>query len=263
MKIGVNEVHLWLTICHAEWDTRLLERYRGVMNDDERRQARRFVHAADTHRYVTTRALARTVLARYLDTDASTLQFETSEFGRPFVRGIAPEALSFNLSHTRELVVCVVARGGSVGVDTESLLQAPAPLEVASEYFAPPEVRAIRHLPSELRHRRFYETWTLKEAYIKAVGKGLAIPLDAFHFNLGGSGKVLPSFSSRLCESPSKCHFWMLSGPSDHLISICMRGPEDAPQLTKQVRIVPLRSEYPWECSVLRTSADLDIMVAR
>ena len=91
--------------------------------------------------------------------------------------------LHFSLSHTRGLAACAVGRPYALGIDAEAW-RTPAPIELASRYFAPTEVRLlIARAPAE-RPSTFYRLWTLKEAYLKATGQGLAAPLDSFAFSL-------------------------------------------------------------------------------
>ena len=98
--------------------------------------------------------------------------------GKPTIahpKDIAP--LSFNLSHTERLIVCLVALDREVGVDAEDTERAGETVEVADRFFSPTEVAALRALPAQSRRRRFFQYWTLKEAYIKARGMGLSLPL--------------------------------------------------------------------------------------
>jgi 4'-phosphopantetheinyl transferase len=91
--------------------------------------------------------------------------------------------LSFNLTHTRGLVACVVSRNAEVGIDAETLDRRTDPLELAERFFSPLEVVTLAHCRESV-HVRFLEIWTLKEAYLKALGEGLSTPLHQFAFLL-------------------------------------------------------------------------------
>jgi 4'-phosphopantetheinyl transferase len=115
-------------------------------------------------------------------------EFSASEHGRPEIAG--PEAahgLSFNLSRARDLVACAIARGAQVGVDVAAIDSGDEPMLVAERFFQPAEIADLRSLPLHLQRGRFFDFWTLKEAYVKALGRGLRIPLGGFSFHLGQS----------------------------------------------------------------------------
>ena len=140
--------------------------------------------------------MLRLVLARLTGIAPAELRFEVSPGGRPELASLLSSgAPRFNLSHTRGLVGCAVARGREVGLDVEEL-RAPAPLELAERHFAAAELEALRALPPPRRSDRFYALWTLKEAYSKGRGLGLSLPFDAF------SIAVLEGEEARLCTSP-------------------------------------------------------------
>lgn len=99
------------------------------------------------------------------------------------------ERVRFNLSHTRGLVGCALTLDSAVGFDVEHSGGRGASLELAQRFFAPPEIAALEGLEAEALRSRFYETWTLKEAYLKARGLGLSLPLDGFGVHAGGLGR--------------------------------------------------------------------------
>jgi 4'-phosphopantetheinyl transferase len=170
----------------------------AVLDDDERRRADALSKESDRRAYVVSHALLRLVLARETGADAGALQFSRTAYGRPELvdrdRRTA-RAPGFNLSHTRALVGCAIARAGApaahdvpnraahiapqIGFDLEEA-RVPAPLDVGSRYFSRDELARLRTLRVPQQHRRFYALWTLKESYIKGRGLGLALPLDSF-----------------------------------------------------------------------------------
>jgi 4'-phosphopantetheinyl transferase len=134
--------------------------------------------------YLASRALVRSVLSIYLESAPEKIPFTLGKHGKPYLLSESPNCY-FNVSHTHGLVVCAVARHGEVGIDIE-LCDRPVNLKLAPRYFAPEEVDQLEQLPESLRPSRFLEFWTLKEAFIKATGHGLAMPLDRFAFDLSG-----------------------------------------------------------------------------
>ncbi len=137
--------------------------------------------------------------------------------------------LRFNLSNTRGLVACAVALEGEIGVDVEAVDRGGDLLEIAERFMAAPEAAAIRALPPDAQAFRFFTYWTLKEAYIKARGMGLSIPLDKFWFLLDGEAPA--SSPARLVLAPdmdddaSGWSFAQLQPTDRHLLAVARREP--------------------------------------
>lgn len=124
------------------------------------------------------RALTRAALSRYAPVDPRAWTFDQTELGKPQVagpRGVPP--LHFNVSHTQGLVVCLLAHARAVGVDVE-FLGRPSDIALLSRRcLSAAEQQALGALPESAQARRFLVHWTLKEAYLKARGIGLGLPL--------------------------------------------------------------------------------------
>ena len=105
-------------------------------------------------------------------------------------------------------MACIVASGADVGVDVETVARKTDTAAVADRFFADPEVAALRALPAEAQHKRFFEYWTLKESYIKARGMGLAIPLGDFWFTLEAGAAPRIDFAPRLLDDPARWAFF-------------------------------------------------------
>ena len=185
---GPPRVDVWISP-EGELTPVLLDAYRAWMSPDEARQSQRFLREGDRQRYVLTRGVARGVLAGYTGETPSALAFATQEFGKPVLLA-APGVEApphFNLSHTRGLVVLAVCREAEIGVDVESIDRSLDPLRLAARHFSPSEREALAATPDAQRHERFFELWTLKEAYAKALGQGLNLDLQSFSVELGAA----------------------------------------------------------------------------
>ena len=155
-----------------------LPRGHELLDDAERERAERFVFERDRRRFVAAHACVRTALGRCLARPAAALRFGAGRRGKPYVID-APLDVRFNLSDGGERAVLAIALGREVGVDIEEV----RPTEVdalARRVFAPSEANALAALPPDDRHAAFFRIWTRKEAFIKALGEGLAMPLDGF-----------------------------------------------------------------------------------
>jgi 4'-phosphopantetheinyl transferase len=257
MKLDVDfhEIHLWCAYFDEINDEALLSKYRNLLNIKERQQERRFYFPRDQRRYLVTRALVRIVLSWYAPIAPHNWTFDTGRYGKPTItndEGWATE-ISFNISHTDGLIVLGITRRHALGVDAENLRTREPSIEIADSFFAPEEAAALRLLPEQQRRRRFYEYWTLKESYIKARGKGLALPLDRFCFKFS-EHSVEISIHPDLCDLPSNWRFWQLDLAPDFLTAICLRREGNKVPKLRLMKIVPLISYCVVDYMLSRTS---------
>jgi 4'-phosphopantetheinyl transferase len=247
-------IDLWFVFFDEINDDAVLCRCRALLTKRERDQEGRFHFPMDRRRYLLTRALVRTTLSRYTSIAPDALLFSTNAYGRPHVANNDDVAsrLSFNIAHTRNLIVLAVSFDNAVGVDTENICR-PAALAVADQFFSDAEVATIHALPANMRSARFFEYWTLKEAYIKARGVGLSLPLDRFGFRLEGDHYIQFSALPGCDDNPSRWRFWQLRPSDDYLVAICAAGSGSAPTLQMRT-IVPLFSEDTVTYSITRCS---------
>jgi 4'-phosphopantetheinyl transferase len=152
-----------------------------LLDSHERSRWSKFQFDRDRRLYGSAHALLRVALSHYAPVNPCDWRFEAGPFGRPELSSaFAALDLRFNLSHTRGLAACAIARNRAVGIDVE-LLDTPTDLRaIAQTYFTRSECAQIDTAPSALKSQVFLSIWTLKEAYIKARGVGLSLPLKSF-----------------------------------------------------------------------------------
>ncbi|HEY4212972.1 MAG TPA: 4'-phosphopantetheinyl transferase superfamily protein [Steroidobacteraceae bacterium] len=246
-----HRIDLWFTFCTAVSNPALLETYRGLLTEQERAQEKRFYFDRDRHRYLITRALVRTTLSRYVGVRPQDWSFAPNSYGRPEVRNDNPTVprLSFNLSHTSQLVVLAVTSDHPIGVDTEDGYSREAPLAVADRFFAPREVADLRALAPERQAERFFQYWTLKESYIKARGMGLSIPLGEFAFHFGGGQNERIGFETEasLDDDASQWTYWQFGVREGHLVALCARRLGSGRQQVQAREVVPLGIDLPMD----------------
>lgn len=232
LPLAPGEVHVWLTTPEAIADEALLAAYMLWMNPEETARQARFLFARHRHQFLVARALVRTTLSRYADLAPRDWQFVNNAYGRP---DIAPAHglgdLRFNLSHTDGLVAVAVARG-ELGVDVEDTWRRSHTDQIAEHFFAPAEVAGLRRLAQERQHGRFFDLWTLKEAYIKARGMGLAISLHRFAYDLDTGPAIALTIDPELGDTPQGWQFY-LDAPTDrHRLALAVRFPTgEAPRI--------------------------------
>jgi 4'-phosphopantetheinyl transferase len=174
--------------------------------------------------------MVRTVLSQYAEVQPREWRFAVGEYGKPSIaaKHVSARGIEFNVSHTDGLVVMGVACGRAIGVDVENVKTQRAALEIADRFFAREEVEALRALPPQEQPRKFFEYWTLKEAYIKARGLGLAIPLDRFWFGLSGAMRVTLNLDAIEDDRSERWRFWQPTLSSSCLAAVCAEDCDES-----------------------------------
>ena len=200
----VAQVDVWLA--DLEPAEVVVERYLTILTVDERARAGRFHFPRDARRWIVARGTLRAILGDRLRIDPRDVRFIHGEYGKPeLAEAFAGSGLRFNLSHSGGLALCAVVRHCRVGVDIERLRPVPDLETIAERTFSPREREALRQLPPELRHEAFFNCWTRKEAYIKAIGRGLAHPLDRFSVSLAPGA---PPRLETVDDDPREAEAW-------------------------------------------------------
>ncbi|MCC7380623.1 MAG: 4'-phosphopantetheinyl transferase superfamily protein [Deltaproteobacteria bacterium] len=246
LPLAPDEIHVWYLLPSEASHPSLLERYRALLTAEEQDRTQRYVFAKNQVEHLLTRALARTVLARYVGAEPRELRFSRTELGRPELVSPGAPGLAFNLANTEGLIICAVARDRSIGVDAEWLERSGQTVEIAEQYFSKREIAELRSLPVGHQRRRFFDYWTLKEAYIKARGIGLGLPLDRFSFLLGASRatsapvRIEIAIEPELGDRSERWWFEQLDLSPSHKIAVAAtRAPTETLRLVIR-RTVPL-----------------------
>jgi 4'-phosphopantetheinyl transferase len=176
------------------------DRLREWLSPDERTRAAGFHFDRDRSRYVVTHGAVRAILARRLGLLPQQVAFEVGPNGKPRL-GAGDAGIRFNLSHSGDIALCAVTTGAEVGVDIEALRAVPDAEAIARRHFAAREVEDwLRLSPSE-RPDGFLRLWSCKEAWIKACGMGLSMPLDASEICVSGDSARLHSVHGSQLEA--------------------------------------------------------------
>ncbi len=194
--LSIDDVHVW----RAELDQPVwrLQQLAQVLSPEEIKRAERFYFEQHRQRFIVGRGLLRTILSNYLGLEPAELHFHYGDRGKPslaessgnflaspLLKGTegSLRTLRFNLSHSCDLALYAFTLNREIGIDIEQIR--PIEMEQLSQrFFAPQESAVLLALPAEQRSQAFFNCWTRKEAYIKARGDGLALPLDRFEVTL-------------------------------------------------------------------------------
>jgi 4'-phosphopantetheinyl transferase len=225
LALPADEVQLWRGDLEALAADE--SRWQKVLSSDESTRAARFHFSRDRQRFVASRALLRTVLSCYLATDASSVSFSYSKKGKP---GLGPahggSDIRFNIAHSGGIALLAFTRHREIGVDVEQVRHDFDSGAIARRFFSTHEQNQLADLPAEEKVDAFFRCWTRKEAYIKATGDGLSLPLDQFDVSLA-AGETNALLATR--PDGSEAGSWRLQevpGGLGYVAALCVRGQD-------------------------------------
>jgi 4'-phosphopantetheinyl transferase len=250
LPLPPGRVDLWYAVVETAIARGRIAAYRSALPADEVARADRYRQEKDRNCCLVARALVRSVLCDYTGHDPAAWTFCHNAHGKPSIEQPAGLSLHFNVSHTSGLVICGVASAGELGVDVEHLnrvgkgdrhllceapegpfrQKVPVPfsrswLDLARRFFAAPEVAFLDQTPPERQSAVFLEFWTLKEAYIKARGVGLSMPLTDFAFTLAGPQPPAIRFLRGGHGEAEQWRFAQLRLCGDYQAAVALRPP--------------------------------------
>ena len=193
------------------------------LSADEWERANRFRFDKHRRQYVVGRGALRTLLAAYPGTRPEQVRFSYGAAGKPFLADPAGD-LYFNLSNSDEMALVGFVRGREIGVDIEYLKPMPDCEQIAERFFSESEREVLRALPAERKEEAFFNCWTRKEAYLKAVGDGLAAPLDSFDVTLAPGEPPRMLTLKGDAERAARWYFEHLRPAQDYIGAIAIEG---------------------------------------
>lgn len=241
-----TEAHVWLASTGDPAVAARLEAYRELLTPDEAERHERIRPPESRREFLLGRALVRTTLSRYAEVAPGDWRFRTVGRGRPEIA--APEdapPLRFNLSHSRGLAGCVVARELDVGLDVEHV-ERPLDLDrFARRFYSPRERALLATVAGDARKQLFFAIWTLKEAYLKARGIGVALPLASLTFEPRGDGELDVDLGAESDDSADAWRFAVWKAPAGFVVGLAMRRSSGAGPRPVTRGAVPLGPEAP------------------
>ncbi len=218
-----NEVHLWRADLDALRESEA--RWQKILSSDESARASRFRFAIDRQRFVVSRGLLRMILGSYLAVEPGILIFSYSGKDKPSMGQPHSESgVRFNISHSGAAVLLAFTRGRDIGVDVEQIRSDFDVEAIARRFFSLHEQEQLETLRKEEKFEAFFRCWTRKEAYIKATGDGLSLPLHQFDVSISVDNR-----DALIATRPdeSEAGRWSLrevSGGEGYVAALCVRG---------------------------------------
>jgi 4'-phosphopantetheinyl transferase len=206
MTLGRDEVHVWRA--SLDQPKPQSQCFLHTLVADEQARARRFYFERDREHFIVARGVLRAILGCYLNRPPECVAFRHGTHGKPAIAGDTDlHGIRFNVSHSHGLALYAITRGRKVGIDLERIRSDLAAMEIAERFFSRREITTLQALPTEAQRQAFFECWTRKEAYIKARGEGLSLPLDQFDVSLASGEPVAVLGTPR---DPSEAFRWSL-----------------------------------------------------
>ena len=182
--------HRFVDVWQADLNqyARCLSKLTAVLNEQEKQRADTFQQPLLRNRYIAVRAITRHVLANYLSAQPADLQFSLGEYGKP---DLISDSLYFNNSHTDHLLLIAVGNLPDIGVDIELIKTRSNMDGMAKRCFAESEFQFWQPLPEPQSQETFYRLWTKKEAFVKAIGRGIALGLNRCEIESQKDGQII------------------------------------------------------------------------
>jgi 4'-phosphopantetheinyl transferase len=219
-RLAEREVHVSYMALDSVAPT-VWPRWSQMLDDSERDAAARFVFEADRQHYIAAHALTRTMLSSFACPRPQAWRFVAGAHGKPAIHPDIPHrGIEHNLSHTRGAVACAVTLDHPIGIDIENTERANCNLDIANTYFAADEIAQLRAADPAQQRDMFFTLWTLRKAYIKAIGLGMNIALDQFAFSLT---PLRIRFGPALAEDPG-WQFQVFRPTEQHILSVAIRA---------------------------------------
>ena len=187
--LAQHELHVWRASLDAP--PAILRRVESTLNAGEKERAEKFLVPQARERFVAARGILRELVATYLEIEPEKVEFMYGPQGKPSLSAVHNSKVCFSVSHSREMGLFAFASDGEVGVDIEQVKPDFKGMEIAAHFFSSEEIAALAKLPPELGVEAFFGCWTRKEAYVKARGQGLSIPLRSFTVSFADSKQLL------------------------------------------------------------------------
>src|ERR1700680_1225742 len=184
-----NELHVWRA--SLDLSSAVRERLQSTLNPEEKKRVEKLLIEKAREHFVAARGILRELLSLYLGVHPEKIAFSYGPEGKPSLSPAHNSKISFNVSHSNGMGLFVFANDREIGTDIEYVKPDFRGMEIASKFFSEGESAALAKLPPGERDEAFFGCWTKKEAYVKAHGQGLSIPLDSFTVEFSKSKQVL------------------------------------------------------------------------
>ena len=230
-----DEIHVWRA--SLDLAPQSLEELETVLSEDEKLRANRFRFAKHKRRFIAARGILRQLLAGYLQSSPGEINFTYNPQGKPQLASSFKNIdLQFNISHSEDLALYSFNYEQQIGIDLEYLRENVDYENIAKRFFCETEFQLITSCISEQRQQRFYQLWTAKEAYLKAIGKGLGGGLETSEIKLNQEENICFHSIENKEETASNWSLYNFIPESNFVATIALSG--------KKKKLIPINYIY-------------------
>ena len=218
--LGNDEVHIWRADLdlHESFQSSFLK----LLSADEKNRAEKFRFDKDSRHFTIARGILRSLIGQYLEINPAEIFFQYSEYGKPAIAN--NKSLQFNISHSQNIALFAFTKKFNVGVDVEFVNPDIEVKDIAAKFFSTNEIMNLFALPEKQQTLGFFNCWTRKEAFIKAVGEGLSFPLDKFEVSLEPNKPAKLLTTDWQPEAVSNWSLYSMSPAANFVGSLAIEG---------------------------------------
>lgn len=231
--------HLFLLDFRTIEDSKLGD-YKKPLSEEELKRVEAFSSPELRRKQLITRMAVRSCLSRYSDSvKPQDWAFEFGPHGKPQLTQDAPINLSFNVSHSGDWLVVAITVDTDIGADIQRREHHKPVADLAGRFFHEDETRELVELEAKRQTEQFFRLWTLKEAYLKARGLGIANGLDKVRFHIDNNGLITGKFDTALEDDAGKWQFHHYELEEDYCLSLAMKQPRAQDASPHFYKIIP------------------------
>jgi 4'-phosphopantetheinyl transferase len=236
-----SDIHIWcasLNISHEE-----LSHHVSLLSLDEKARAERFYFEKDRDHFIVGRGLLRTIISYYLKVEPAQIIFFYEEYGKPALKSeLRDKTFEFNLSHSKGLALYIFSWNRKVGIDVEYIHSMPDMDDFAERFFSPRESAFINSLSGQQKEIAFFKLWTCKEAFLKANGNGLTVPINEVEISLESEGSVTLEAIGEEKEQISHWQLEIFNPVQGYQAALAVEGKGAVPTTTTFLTYPPANS---------------------
>ena len=221
--LGSNDVHIWKA--SLEQPAECMQLLTQILSHDEQKRSKRFYFQEDARHFIACRGILRAILGYYLGREPQQLQFCYNYNGKPALGENSEDRfLHFNLSHSQGLALYAVTSSREIGIDLERIRNIPNFERIAIRFFSPEEYTILHDLPENQKNEVFFTYWTCKEAYVKALGRGLSVPFSQFDVSIRKEESVVLLNTKWNQEEGTRWYLHQLVPESNYVAAIAIES---------------------------------------
>lgn len=225
LTLNKNDIHIWVSSFEQEKTMLPISEYENILNYEELKRYKSFINKNSQTQYLISRALLYSTLSKYTAIPPDDIVLSYNKYGKPYLNEIMnAQDLKFNLSHSNGIAVCALTAKREIGIDIEKIRFIKNIKSIIKKFFTADEVKIFTAFPEKFYDERFVEYWTLKEAYLKALGYGLYMPLNSISLDYESEKVINYSYTStNSANNPSYQHkFFLFDVPPLYKLSVCV-----------------------------------------